>query len=126
MVDDDFDITTLADYLHVDPAQVTRLVERGKLPGRRVGGSWRFNRSEIHHWLEDRIGLSSDAELAQMEGALHRAGGKGAAAAPTIASMLTPEAIALPLAARTRGSVIQSMVELAASTGWLWDVPKMV
>ena len=35
--------------------------------------------------------------------------------------MLPCEAIALPLPARTRNSVIDSMVELAAETGWLWD-----
>ena len=35
--------------------------------------------------------------------------------------MLPLEAIAIPLAARTRNSVIDSMVELAAATGWLWD-----
>ena len=35
--------------------------------------------------------------------------------------MLPLEAIAVPLLARTRSSVIDSMVELAAQTGWLWD-----
>ena len=35
------------------------------------------------------------------------------------------EAIAVPLAARTRGSVITSLVEVAADTGWLWDPDKM-
>jgi PTS system nitrogen regulatory IIA component len=39
--------------------------------------------------------------------------------------MLPLEAIAISLAARTRGSVITSMVELAAQTGWLWDTAKM-
>jgi nitrogen PTS system EIIA component len=31
----------------------------------------------------------------------------------------------VPLAARTRNSVIDSMVELAAQTGWLWDTKEM-
>ena len=39
----------------------------------------------------------------------------------SIAAMLPREAIAIPLPARTRNSVIDSMVELAAETGWLWD-----
>ena len=76
MGDDDFGIESLAAYLHVDPAQVVRLVERGKLPGRKVGGQWRFAQAEIHHWLEERIGLSSDEELVHMEGALRRAAGE--------------------------------------------------
>jgi PTS system nitrogen regulatory IIA component len=125
MSDDDFAIESLAAYLHVDPAQVVRLVERGKLPGRKVGGQWRFAQAEIHHWLEERIGLSSDEELVHMEGALQRAAGEHAEPPISIAGMLPLEAIAIPLAARTRGSVITSMVELAAKTGWLWDTAKM-
>ena len=39
--------------------------------------------------------------------------------------LLPVEAIALPLPCRTRGSVIQEMVKLAARTGLLWDAAKM-
>ena len=67
MPDEDFDLTSLADYLHLDLAQVTKLAERGKLPGRRVAGAWRFSQAEIHHWLEDRIGLSDAHELVLVE-----------------------------------------------------------
>jgi nitrogen PTS system EIIA component len=125
MAEDDFGIESLAAYLHVDPAQVLRLAERGKLPGRKVAGQWRFAQAEVHHWLEHRIGLSSDEELVQMEGVLRRAAGKTDESVISIADMLPLEAIAIPLSARTRGSVITSMVELAARTGWLWDTPKM-
>ncbi len=125
MAVEDFGIESLAAYLHVDPAQVLRLVERGKLPGRKVGGQWRFAPAEVHHWLEQRIGLSSDEQLVHMEGALRRASGTPHEPPISIASMLPLEAIAVPLAARTRGSVITSMVELAAKTSWLWDTAKM-
>ena len=80
MAEDDFGIESLAAYLHLDPAQVVRLAERGKLPGRKVGGQWRFAQPVIHHWLEERIGLSSDEELEQMEGVLRKAAGEMAAA----------------------------------------------
>ena len=39
--------------------------------------------------------------------------------------MLPPAAIEVPLAAKTRNSVITSMAEVAARTGWLWDPQKM-
>jgi PTS system nitrogen regulatory IIA component len=121
---DDFDIDRLAAYLHMMPAAVLKLAERGKLPGRRVGGEWRFSAAEIHHWLEDRIGLSDDDELAQVEGALVRAGDPGDEAI-SIADLLPVEGIEVPLDARTRGSVIVEMCELAADTGRLWDAGKM-
>lgn len=124
MADDDFDVASLAAYLHMMPAQVSRLVERGKLPGRRLGGAWRFSRPEISQWLEQRIGLSDDDELAAMETTLERADVAGAAEV-NLAELLPPEAVAIPLAARTRGSVIKAMCELAAATGMLWDAEKM-
>jgi PTS system nitrogen regulatory IIA component len=124
MAQADFDIDRLAAYLHMSPAAVTKLAERGKLPVRRVGGEWRFSAAEIHHWLEDRIGLSDDGELAQMEGALERAADTNVETV-SIAELLKIEAIEVPLAARTRGSVISRMTELAAETHLLWDAAKM-
>ena len=49
MSQEDFDIHRLAEYLHMMPSAVIKLAERGKLPGRRVGGDWRFAAAEIHH-----------------------------------------------------------------------------
>ncbi len=72
MADGDFDLETLAEYLHLSPGQVARLAERDKLPGRKVQDQWRFARGEIHQWLEARIGVSGDEELAEMEEFLRR------------------------------------------------------
>ena len=96
---------------------------RGKIPGRKVGGSWIFSGPEIHHWLEERIGVSDDQELVEVEGVLRS---KVSGAQPRfLAEMLPLESIAIPLAARTRNSVISSMCDQAAQTGLLWDAGKM-
>ncbi len=124
MSDDDFDLASLAEYLHLNLAQVSRMAERGHVPGRRVGGQWRFSRAEIHHWLEGRIGALDEQELAHLEGSLTRAAPPHEPAV-VIESLLPLEAIAVPLEARTRGAVISAMVELAAHTGWLWDAARM-
>ncbi len=126
MADDDFDIERLAAYLHLDPAQVARLADRGKIPGRKVQGSWRFAPAEIHTWLESRIGLSDDEELAQMESILRPPAEVPHDEVPSIASMMPLAAIAVPLDARTRGSVIQSLMDTSAPTWLLWDVARMV
>lgn len=122
MSNEDFEIDTLAEYLHLTPDQVSKMANRGKLPGRRIGGSWRFSRPEIHHWLEDQIGVSDDSQLTKVENVLSR---NQKTETPSITSLLPPEAVRVPLAARTRSSVISSMVELAVDTGMLWDPVKM-
>jgi len=125
MAQDDFDIDGLASYLHMMPADVAKLADRGKLPGRRVAGQWRFARAEIHHWLEDRIGLSDGQELVRVEDLLDRVPNADGAQDVCIAELLLTEAVAVPLAARTKGSAVDEMIELVANTGLLWDPGKM-
>lgn len=125
MADAFFDVDSLAAYLHMMPAKVARLADRGRLPGRRVGGKWRFSKAEIHHWLEERMGLSDDSELAKMEGILERSAGPDENELVRIADLLPVDAIAIPLGAKTRTSVVDRMTGLAAATGLLWDPAKM-
>jgi len=121
----DFNLHGLACYLHLSPQQVAKLADRGQLPGRKVGGEWKFSKSDIHHWLERRIGLSDEEELREVEGVLSGSAPVEHEQEISIADLLPLEAIAVPLPARTRSSVIGSMVELAAQTGWLWDPAEM-
>ena len=44
-------VQDVADYLNVDPKTVYRLVNRGELPGFKVGGSWRFHQEDLDAWI---------------------------------------------------------------------------
>ena len=107
----DFDVEQLAKYLHLTAAQVVRMADRGRLPGRKIAGKWFFSEAEIHHWLEDRIGGSDADELVEMEGVLERQLDDESPESICIHDLFPPGAIAIPLPARTRSSVISSMVE---------------
>jgi PTS system nitrogen regulatory IIA component len=116
----DFDVTALAQYLHLSPAQVQRMADRGKLPGRKIGGQWRFSQADIHHWFETQIGASDSQELIDVEGVLQRQQ-TAPADQVRIADLLPVELIAIPLDARTKNSAIDSICQLAANFGKLWD-----
>ncbi len=49
-----FDVEKLAKYLGVARITVYRLVEKGNLPGHKVGGQWRFIKDEIEKWLREK------------------------------------------------------------------------
>ncbi|HJN12468.1 MAG TPA: PTS sugar transporter subunit IIA [Pirellulaceae bacterium] len=125
MPHEDFDTDSLAAYLHLSPAQIARMADREKLPGRKIGGRWRFSQAEIHHWLEERIGASDASELVEVEEVLQGNANQTEQATISIADHLPLAAIAIPLPARTRSSVIVAMTQLAAKTGLLWDPEKM-
>jgi PTS system nitrogen regulatory IIA component len=125
MVDEDFDIMSLAAYLHLNPEQVRKMADRGRLPGRRVGGKWRFSRPEIHQWFEEKIGLSDEQELSDVEKILDR----NTQAQPEdefhIPDLLSVDNVYVPFLARTKNSVIQKICEFTANTGKLWEPSKM-
>ena len=96
---------------------------RGRVPGRKVGGNWRFSEAEIHHWLEDRIGASDPDELKRVQRVLDRASGSNVDR--PLHELCSLETTSVPLNARTRGSVIRSICQLAAKSGCMWDASAM-
>lgn len=47
-------IKEVAEYLILTEKTAYRLAAEGKLPGFKVGGSWRFRKSEIDAWIEKK------------------------------------------------------------------------
>ncbi len=47
-------VPEVAEYLKLAPSTIYRLAKAGKLPGRKVGGAWRFSRQGIGEWLRER------------------------------------------------------------------------
>jgi len=121
---DDYDLDGLSKYLHLDLATVKKMAERGKIPGRRVNGQWRFVHAEVHHWLEERIRGADEKEQARIESVLGQHIGPDTGEL-TLDLLLPIEAVAVPLAARTKSRVISSMVELASGTGYVWDPERL-
>jgi len=54
MADDILTIQELAIYLKLNEKTAYRLASEGKLPGFKVGGSWRFKRVDIEQWIEEQ------------------------------------------------------------------------
>src|SRR5713101_6685152 len=94
------DLNQLASYLRRDVREVGKLASRGHLPGRKVGGEWRFSRAEINHWLEGQLHGYSDEQLASLE----TAHGDDE---PLLAGLLSESTVAVPLPAATRSSVLR-------------------
>ncbi len=45
-------IKEVAEYLRITEKTAYRLASEQKIPGFKVGGSWRFRRAEIDDWIE--------------------------------------------------------------------------
>ena len=51
MESDILTIKEVAEYLKVKEKTAYKLVAEGKIPGFKVGGSWRFRKQEIEEWI---------------------------------------------------------------------------
>ncbi len=49
-----------AEYLSVHVRTIYRLAKNGDIPGRKVGGSWRFKKDALDEWLSWRGNPSSN------------------------------------------------------------------
>ena len=54
MPDDIMTIKEVAAFLKIKEKTAYRLVADGKIPGFKVGGSWRFRRGEIESWIDNQ------------------------------------------------------------------------
>ena len=53
MNDEIMTLKEVAEYLKLAEKTTYRLAAEGKLPGFKVGGSWRFKQSDIEKWIEE-------------------------------------------------------------------------
>lgn len=54
MNDEIMTIQEVALYLKLNEKTTYRLASEGKLPGFKVGGSWRFKRVDLEKWIEEQ------------------------------------------------------------------------
>lgn len=53
----------VAAYLKAGKKTVYRLAQRGQIPGFKLGGTWRFRRSELDHWIAAQIAEKTQDKL---------------------------------------------------------------
>ena len=55
MADEILTIRELAELLKINEKTAYKLALAGKIPGFKVGGSWRFERQEIAKWIKRKV-----------------------------------------------------------------------
>jgi excisionase family DNA binding protein len=53
-------IDQLAEYLQIPKSTLYKLVQDGKVPGKKVGRQWRFHRDAVDAWLAEGPDLSGE------------------------------------------------------------------
>jgi PTS system nitrogen regulatory IIA component len=67
MSHESYTLDELARQLGRDRREIEKLVNRGRIPGRKVGGDWQFHPTEITHWLEQEMKAFTDQQLVAVE-----------------------------------------------------------
>ncbi|WP_417384446.1 PTS sugar transporter subunit IIA [Gimesia sp.] len=118
MAHESFSLNDLAKQLGRDRRELEKLANRGRIPGRKVQGEWQFHSTEITHWLEQEMRSYTTSELERVE----QTNPPPMLDADNLISSLMPEElIAVPLDARTKRSVLESLIEVAGRTWQIWE-----
>jgi PTS system nitrogen regulatory IIA component len=117
------DLEQLASYLQRDARELSKMANRGYLPGQKVGGHWRFASAEINHWIETQMHAYTEQELTALEAGTHRG---QLECQPLVSALLTEAVMAVPLAAGTRDSVLRELVKLAERSWQVYDAAALL
>ena len=61
-------VREVAEYLKVKDRTIYRLVANREIPGFKVGGSWRFRKTEINQWTESNaVGPNNPGEQVEQK-----------------------------------------------------------
>jgi PTS system nitrogen regulatory IIA component len=104
-VPDLFTPKQLAAYLQLSPRTVYRMLERNELPGVRVGGQWRFRKSEVDYWLDRRLPRLDTAQLGELSADSEEA------APQTPSELLEPRNVIFGLSAGEPEPVVRAFVQ---------------
>lgn len=111
-----------AKHVSMDVRKVRRLAERGQLPGHKVGEHWRFNRAKVTEWLQQEMHKLDETRLIALEGSMSGAIAQTVdEAGMVVTDLIGLDGVDVALPAKTKASVLQELVKLAARTGLLYD-----
>jgi len=111
------DLQELASYLGRDARELGKLASRGQLPGRKIGGEWRFTTVEIRSWVEREMRHWDEQQLRAIDRPCPTKG-----FAPLVAELIPLECIDLHFQARTKDSAIRDLIKLADRSNRLWNI----
>lgn len=108
----------VARFLGRDRREIEKLVQRGRIPGRRVQSEWQFHPTEVTYWLEQEMRGYSGDELHGLERAQQDS---EADIRCPVRSLLHPDTMQIPLEARTKRSALECLIEVAGRTWQVWQ-----
>jgi PTS system nitrogen regulatory IIA component len=113
-----YTLDELAAHLGRDRREIERLANRGRIPGHKRSGEWQFHAAEVTQWLEQEMREYTDTQLAAVERSMEATAQE---AGVPVSRLLSVETVQVPLEARTRRSVLESLVEVCGRTWKVWQ-----
>lgn len=121
------DLAELAQLLSRDAREIEKWADRGRLPGKRIGGRWRFHRAEINDWLSENVATLSATEWENVERRSLAVQPLDNPAEPLLVrSRMAVETSAVPLKAKTQPSVLSELVQIANTNWQVYDPEKVL
>ena len=110
----------VASYLDMDLRELLKLASRGQIPCRKVAGTFRFRKSDVDQWVESQMSHMGKERLEGIEKGtnVHHGFEENTL---LIARMIPAGGLAVPLQARTRGSALRELVDLADRAGLVYS-----
>jgi excisionase family DNA binding protein len=58
-------IKQVAEYIQIDAQSIYKMAQRGKIPCAKIAGQWRFKKSILDEWLNQKIAKHETVQIFQ-------------------------------------------------------------
>ena len=123
MESETLNLEQLALILRRDERELSKMASRGHLPGKKIGGVWRFASAEINYWISTQMPGYTFTELTDLE---HGAGRGTIGKNLLVTSVMSEATMAVPMAAGTGSSVLRELVRLADQSFQVYDTDALL
>jgi len=104
-------LTELANYLKVAEKTVVRMAREGKIPGTKVASQWRFMRSKVDQWLENRMQPVTQSNLFELL--------KMAPEVVPVSRLVSPDLMRFDIAPGSVAEVLEQLTDPLVETGMI-------
>lgn len=114
-------VRELAEYMQLADRSILKLATEGQIPGTQIEGQWRFKRTLVDEWLEERMGGGSSDDEANVDVDKIPDGNS-----LPLAELMDESSVIYDLRGRDRAKVIEEMAQRAFEKGLVTDKPWFV
>ena len=111
-----------AEHVHLEPNELKHVAQRGEIEAESRGDEWFFEHRALDEWAQRQLLAATPRELQRQHNVILEENRRARRTDWRVADLFRADGIHLALPGKAKAGIIRDMADLAAATGFVYDV----